>query len=129
MSRQPKHLLSRGQRHPTVKVRSPWGRLNIDEKLAPLLCLLWRAGLQTNQCCQEVRPGLAEIEFAGSADAENFLYLAQRPYVPKLEIWDEHEEGDKLRFLPRIRLLVRFPSADIPALIQEITARIASQEG
>jgi hypothetical protein len=65
-------------KHKTVKVSR--GEVDIDVKLAPLIRLLWARGIETYECCQECRPGEACIEFPGTADVVEFLYVAQREY-------------------------------------------------
>src|SRR5262245_32284945 len=99
--------------HKTVKVSR--GEVDIDEKLAPLIPLLWKAGIETNQCCQEERPGLACIEFPGSAEVEEFLFVAQRRYKVEVETWNEGDNGE---LSIGVRLLVLFPAKDIPQLVK-----------
>jgi hypothetical protein len=103
-------------KHPTVKVSR--GEVDIDVKLAPLIRLLWAHGLDTCQCCQEERPGLACIEFPGTAEVCEFLFVAQRPYKVELETWDEGEGGEQCIV---VRLLVFFPAKDIPTLVRAFT--------
>lgn len=110
--------LWKGKSHETVKVRCPFDdgkTVKIDAKLAPLIRQIWRLGIRTNQCCQEARPGLAQIEFATADDAADFLSVAQRDYPPTLETWDEGEGGV---LAPRIRLAINFSAADVPFLVQ-----------
>jgi hypothetical protein len=106
-------------KHETVKVSR--GEVDIDVKLAPLIRLLWARGIETCQCCQEYRLGEACIEFPGTADVVEFLYVAQREYKVELETWDEGEDGDHSIM---VRLLVFFPVEDIPLLVERL-----SQEG
>jgi hypothetical protein len=106
--------------HPTVKVKCPYGwkkgkLVPIDAKLAPLIREVWKADIWTCQCCQDEYPGLAAIEFPGTAEVEEFLDVAQRPYRVELETWDEGEDGV---LSIAVRLLVLFPAADIPRLVK-----------
>jgi hypothetical protein len=105
-------------KHPTVKVKCPWRDgepVPIDVKLAPLIRLLWACNILTYQCCQEQHPGLACIEFPGTLEVCEFLDVAQRNYKAELETWDEGEEG---RLSIVVRLLVFFPTKDIPWLVE-----------
>ena len=79
--------------HKTVKVMLGEEQWDIDVKLAPLIPLLWAAGIRTEQCCQEAHPGLAYIEFPGAADVEGFLCMAQRRYQVGLAQLHERLEG------------------------------------
>src|SRR5262249_18284404 len=75
-------------KHKTVKVTLvPAFRVDIDEKLAPLIPLLWSVGIQTAQCCQEERPGLASITFPDLDLALDFLTIAGREYKVDVETW------------------------------------------
>src|SRR5436305_6822330 len=84
--------------HPTVKVVCPLtdegDLIDIDAELAPLMPLVWDLGIDTRQCCQEKRPGLAAIEFPTTAGATDFLYSVQRPYAVELETREEQEKSD-----------------------------------
>jgi len=106
---------SRAPNHPTVRVQVGRVKADIDELLAPLVKLLWQRGLVTYQSCQERYPGLAEIEFAGTDDVEEFLEEAQRLYRVEVETCDEGAGGE---LAVRVRLLVLFPTADIPRLVR-----------
>jgi hypothetical protein len=106
-----------GERHKTVKLKCPWRAdpVDIDAKLAPLIREVWRLGIDTCQCCQERWPGMAEIEFPGTAEAAEFLYFAQQDYCTELERWDEGEDGEHAIGL---RLVVHVPLADVPRLVK-----------
>ena len=108
--------------HKTVTVSR--GEVEIDEMLAPLIRLVWAAGIQTSQCCQEERPGEAYIEFPGTGEVEEFLDVAQKNYLVELERWDEGARGVHSY---RVRLLVFFPVKDIPRLIKAFTEVIEYQ--
>lgn len=84
------------------------------ENLAPLVPLVWKAGIETLQYNEDERPGTACIEFAGSGDAEMFLNISQREYKVEVEQWDEGMDG---RSSFRVRLLVFFSIGDIPGLV------------
>lgn len=102
-------------KHKTIKVFVEEEEIDIDEKLAPLIPLLWEEDIETIQCCQEYRPGVACIEFPCSGDVEQFLSVAQQPYPVEVETWDEGKDG---RLSIRVRLLVFFPTEDIPYLVK-----------
>ena len=102
-------------KHKTVKVKYGDEVLNIDAKLAPLLPLLWDEDIETCQCCEEYRPGEACIEFPSTGEVMEFLDIAQRPYKVELETWDDGAEG---MHAIQVRLLVFFPTQDIPQLVK-----------
>lgn len=115
---------SNGRRRPhkTVKLKGcPLGdkgyAWHIDVLLAPLIRELWRLGIATLQCCHEEWPGLASIEFPGTAEAAEFLWVAQENYKAELETWDEGPEGGKVHSI-QISLRVNFPTADITRLVE-----------
>jgi|GEM_PF-6349280 hypothetical protein len=122
--------------HPTVKLDYPFPmtgedgkriilpKLDIDAALAPLMPLVWARGMYTVQCCQESRPGFAEIEFRDSAAVAEFLYIAQKQYPVEVEIvWEEGESGKKHLF--NVRLLVLFPTDDIQHLVDAFRKKIS----
>lgn len=111
-------------RHKTIKVFVEEEEIDIDEKLAPLIPLLWEEDIETIQCCQEYRTGLACIEFPCSGDVEQFLSVAQRPYRVEVETWDEGTAG---RPSIRVRLLVLFPIEDIPYLVKTFEQLVDDQ--
>ncbi len=101
--------------HPTKTVTHPLdGPVEIDVRLAPLIRQLWRRGIETSQSCQEYNPGLACIEFPGTAEVMEFLEVAREDYRVELEKWDECAP-DCLAVV--VRLLVLFPAAGIPKLV------------
>ena len=59
--------------HPTIVVEVGDFREDIDIDLAPIIKLLWEAGIETMMCCQETDPGIAWIEFGHSEDVARFL--------------------------------------------------------
>jgi hypothetical protein len=105
--------------HPTVKLRCPLfdgEPIEVDKLLAPLMPLIWAKGIPTFQCCQEADPGLAQIEFPDTQSVEAFLTVAQREY--KVEI-STHDYGKRRgKHLYRVWLFVRFPTMDIPRLVE-----------
>lgn len=99
--------------HETINLR-PSHRaesIAVDVGLAPLVCELLRLGIDVHECCEEVRPGLAAIEFVGAGAAEQFLRVAL-----------QHCERDVQPV--GSRRLVSFPTADIRRLVE----RFASAE-
>lgn len=76
--------------HETVRVRSPWGHVNIDRALAPLLRAIWRLGIETAGCCEnagqtnynaEYHLYDACIAFSSHEDACRWLVVV-REHVP-----------------------------------------------
>jgi hypothetical protein len=104
--------------HRTITVPSPFydgsEPIEIDEKLAPLIQLLWAADIQTCQSCQEYYPGLCCIEFPGTYEVMEFLDVAQRNY--KIDVETQDEGKDDRRSIV-VRLLVLFPLADVDMLV------------
>jgi hypothetical protein len=84
-----------------------------DGPLVRLLRLLQARGIEPCSWCPEYRPGTACIEFAATADVEEFLDVAQRPYRVVVEAGDEGQDG---RLVMHVRLLVLFPTQHIPRL-------------
>jgi hypothetical protein len=105
-------------KHETQPVQLGGQTIEIDVKLAALIPLLWEHDVLTLESCQEQYPGLACIEFPGTDEVEEFLFIAQRNYKVELETWDEGEDGEHSI---RVRLLVLFPMADIPDLVKRFT--------
>jgi hypothetical protein len=98
-------------------------KIELDALLAPLISLVWAHGIDTCQCCQEVYSGIAEIEFPGSAEVAEFLWIAQREYKVEAETWDEGADDDG-QHVYGVRLLVLFPTIDIPALVEAFKAAV-----
>jgi len=115
----PEMTKRKGHKTVDVKLRQH-GTVPIDEEIAPLIASLNRRRMLTLQSCQEGWPGLAYIEFASSFDVEEFLNAARRHYRVEVETWDEGED-DELSI--RVRLLVIFPTADIPMLTEAFSRR------
>jgi hypothetical protein len=84
-----------------------------SDALAPLAALLREAGIETVPPYEEEQPGEACIEFAGAGDAELFLNIARRAYKVEVIQWDEGGDGEHLF---RVRLVVSFPTGDVPGL-------------
>jgi hypothetical protein len=101
--------------HKTITLQWHGQPLDIDEQLAQLMPLLWERDIETNRCCQERYPGLAWIEFHSTDDVMEFLEVAQREYKVEVETWDEGEDG---RLAIMVSLVVLFPTADIPRLVE-----------
>jgi hypothetical protein len=112
--------MTKRTRHKTIDVKIGGHTIPIDEDIAPLIALLNRRRMVTLQSCQEGWPGLAYIEFDSTDDVEEFLNVAQRHYRVEVETWDEGED-DQLSI--RVRLIVIFPTADIPLLTEAFSRR------
>ena len=121
----------------------------IDEGLAELVYLIWRAGVQTDESCQDMLDDgtVALLGFPDADDLRSFLRLAV-PYdeepgglydrasgcnlapdaegcweyscFPKHLRWYDLDEGVGYR-LP---MAVIFPTSDIPALVENLRARL-----
>ncbi len=108
-------------RHRTIRVEFEDIAVDVDEKLAPLMPLLWRHGISTDECCQEERPGFASITFPGTDEIHTFLSIAEREYKAEVETRSEAEPGE---YLFSVRLFVLFPVKDIPHLVAKFKAAI-----
>jgi hypothetical protein len=105
--------------HKTEKLLNPFdGRtVAIDEKLAPLIRLMWKSGIETVECCEEEYPGLAMISFLETFGVETFFYVAKRNYfVQARGFYDEDEEGNCS--CCQVFLDVHFPAEEIPRLVK-----------
>lgn len=105
--------------HKTQKLLNPFeGRtVSIDEKLAPLIGLMWKSGIETVDSCEEAHPGLAMISFLETFGVETFFYVAKRSYfVHARGYYDEDEEGNCC--CCQVFLDVHFPAVDIPRLVK-----------
>jgi hypothetical protein len=108
--------------HSTVKVKIDKRYYDIDRDIAPLVKVLNKSGIVTIQSCQEREPGLAWIVFGGSGDVEEFLTIAQKKYKPRLETWDEGDDG---QVSIRVNLYVLFPKKDIPELAERFRLHLS----
>jgi hypothetical protein len=108
--------------HPTVKVKIDKRYYEIDKDIAPLVKVLNKSGIVTWQSCQEREPGLAWIVFCSSRDVEEFLTIAQKKYKPRLETWDQGEDG---QLSIRVNLFVLFPKGDIPELVERFRRHLS----
>jgi hypothetical protein len=104
-------------KHETVPVQHGKVLIDIDAALAPLIRVLWDRGIDTYQCCQEARPGEACIQFPGTNEVEEFLYLAKARYKVELEVVDESRDGEHRI---GVSLLVYFPPEDVPRLVESL---------
>jgi hypothetical protein len=90
----------------------------IDNELAPVIRLLWNAGIKTNQCCQEHEPGYCWIQFRSLQDALNF-------FVPASSLLDDirwsvdhfHDLGEDYAANPIGCVSVKFPRAQLGTLV------------
>jgi hypothetical protein len=132
--------------HPQVRIEHGSWSADVDEEIAPLILACWRAGVDTDNSCQENRPGIAWIEFLTAADAERFtttvvrdrddLYWRAFPNDDGEVHWewaavpgDLGEEWDEAtdeieRIGPsdiQIAVGIRFPRSDIPLLTERLS--------
>jgi hypothetical protein len=119
---------ARPPKHGTVKLTCPLtrGKVDIDARLAPLIRELWRLEIITFQCCEEAWPGLSQIEFPGTGEVNDFLFISQEDFKAELETWDE---GDNGQLSIQIRLLVHFPVAMIPQLVERFAGYQRNKDG
>ena len=63
--------------HEQIKVFDPGHHdyVEVDRKIAPLLQVIWSAGIRTCNSCEENSPGVIWIEFYSLADVELFLKI------------------------------------------------------
>jgi hypothetical protein len=60
-------------RHPTQQVRVGEWEADIDVAIAPLIRLLWQAGIETTMSCQQDGFGYVWVEFPAADDLVDFL--------------------------------------------------------
>ena len=86
--------------HKTIKVKVGDQEGDIDEKIAPLIKLIWQSGIYTLNCCENNVPeDWVWIEFMSVDDAELFLNLVARysddmdnsMYHRIRNVWDAQE--------------------------------------
>jgi hypothetical protein len=141
-------------RHKQVEIRWGDGRAEVDEKLAPLILALWKAGINTSYSCQG-NMGMAYIQFPTAWDAQKFLNLvavypaedvpfAKTLYGRIVGCWSRHnwqydlrpnnesvfvdDKGNAFVADPadfEFRVGVRFPPKDIPVVLEQIRQRRA----
>lgn len=88
---QPEH-----EPHKTVWVKEGGTGAFIDEGIAPLVRELWKAGIHTDNSCQENQPGMVWLGFTTGDDAKKFLDIVadnkeERPdgiYARAIRRWD-----------------------------------------
>jgi len=121
----------------------------IDEGLAELVYLIWRAGVQTDESCQDLGAdgAVALLGFPDADELRSFLRLAV-PYdeapgglydrasgcnlAPDAEgCWEYSCFQKHLRWYDpdegvgyRLPMAVIFPTSDIPALVENLRARL-----
>lgn len=78
-------MARRNEKHRTVKVQVGGMEAEIDEEIAPLIRELWKAGIDTLNCCQENRPGIIWVQFATAEDTAAFLDIVAE--------YDEEPDG------------------------------------
>ena len=66
------------EQHKTVLVKWAGFEARIDERIAPLIKEIWKAGIFTFNSCEENRPGIIWIEFASVIECEAFLNIIAR---------------------------------------------------
>jgi hypothetical protein len=71
--------------------------------------------VQFSEVFPSLPSGEAYIESPSSGAVADFLTVAQREYNMEIEKWDEGDDGD---LSMRVRLLVFFPTKDIPLLVK-----------
>ena len=69
------------QDHKTVNIYSPFENeyISIDEEISDLIKVLWTAGIDTDNSCQDNPTGFIWLEFASVDNAERFINLIRKP--------------------------------------------------
>lgn len=125
-------------RHKTIRVRGNGLDAEIDEEIAPLIRELWKARFLTMMSCQGSPEGWVWIQFPFVVFAEAFMNLIEREsgirtlwqqwrfgvctVILSKEVFGDYPkelipEGPSLRFA----ISVRFPKADLPAVLETVT--------
>ncbi|MDQ3931515.1 MAG: hypothetical protein M3252_01565 [Actinomycetota bacterium] len=81
--------------HDTVMVRHPDGyEVPLDVEIAPLVAEIWRAGVRTQQSCQEGHSGYAWLVFDDLGDLAFFLSIIGVYEPDKDSVWNRMTEHD-----------------------------------
>lgn len=132
------------------EVRVQWDGLDaeIDEQIAPLILELWKAGLMTLMSCQDNPEGWVWVQFPLVVFAEAFMDLMEKesgispfdlrhrwkydiyPITLHEALFGDYPEelmptGPSLRFT----VSVRFPKADLPAILNTMVKHNAVSDG
>ena len=113
------HTKEAPERHTTVEING----IEIDEDLAPLIRLLWDAGVKTTMCWQERDPGICCIQFPSPPEALKF-FISASSLVSECQ-WaldNQHDEGDDFEVNPIGCVSVGFPRAELGALTRRWNA-------
>ncbi len=79
--------------HDTVMVRHPDGyEVPLDSEIAPLVAEMWRAGVRTQQSCQEGHSGYAWLVFDDFGDLAYFLSIVGVYEPDKDSVWNRMTE-------------------------------------
>jgi hypothetical protein len=65
--------------HRQVTIRVDDLTAEVDEGMADLVAACWRAGIDTSECCEETRPGLARLSLLSLDDMESFFDAVSSP--------------------------------------------------
>ncbi len=136
--------------HRTVQVRVGNNEAAIDEKIAPLIREMWKAGIETLNSCEENQPGIIWVQIASSegcalfldiisryadSDESEFLYrrvlqrksrnweYALHPKDYSLDEWlDDDVVNESHSGVPDFgfSVSVRFPVTDLPILVERL---------
>ena len=132
------------RQHKTVIVEEGEWKAKIDERLAPLIRAIWKAGIETTMCCQEFHRGIAWIAFASADDLTAFLNLVgiyesgddtlynrinYRNGAISAPLWEyfvnvgDLQENNGYHGPPDFNITIGlfFPVCDIPALLKRLT--------
>lgn len=81
--------------HDTVTVRHPDGyEVPLDVEIAPLVAEMWRAGVRTQQSCQEGHSGYTWLVFDDLRDLAYFLSIVGVYEPDKDSVWNRMTEHD-----------------------------------
>ena len=106
--------------HPQVPVQVGHRKANVDEKIAPLIEVIWQSGGDTIGSCQEHAPGKSYIGFALRRHGDAFAQTLQQAGIKaesqqkKLSIKNA-DTGDVFEMKT---INVTFPLADIPRIVE-----------
>jgi hypothetical protein len=62
-------------RHKTIHIEHEGRAADIDEMIAPLILEMWKAGIETAECCQNFGGRSVYIHFPDTQNAERFLNI------------------------------------------------------
>lgn len=129
--------------HKTIRITHDTMSADIDELIAPLINLMWKAGIETVESCQESYDGWVAIYFYGVEQPRKFLKIVHAPAQEALDhaatIGENIRIGLppnkwKMTILPHWQMnhigflvSVRFPQSEIGNIFQKLEEYLSNE--